>query len=368
MQISEQRLQTISLLTLTVIACGVVLHLLRDVFMPFVLGLFLALGLSPVVNLQARVLRLPVSLAVVITLCLALLLFWLGGLIVSASVEQLANSATLYETQLIRTVQNMLEALPLERLHVDANRLIAPLRHIPIENLIFGITNSLIHAFSLFLLTFVFTAYLLVVLSRPRPRSGVWYEIENRVKHYLVVKIVVSVVVGVIIGLALFLSGVNFALLFGLMTGLLNFIPYLGPTVASVAPWPIILISPELSTAAKIFAIFFPGTLFFIVGNFLEPRVFGSSVQLHPLVVLLVCMFWGALWGPLGILLATPITSAFAMLLSQMEITQPLADLLRGEVTLTEKVASKDEPKQEQEKGAPPAGNGENGENGKKGI
>lgn len=359
MQISEQRLQTISLLVLTVIACGVVLHLLRDVFMPFVLGVFLALGLSPVVNLQARALRIPVGLAVLITLCLALLLFWLGGLIVSASIEQLANSATMYETQLIRAVQSTLRDLPLERLHLDANQLIAPLRHIPIENLLLGITNSLIHALSLFLLTFVFTAYLLVVLSGQRPAAGVWYEIESRVKHYLVVKIVISVVVGVVIGLALFLSGVNFALLFGLMTGLLNFIPYLGPTVASVAPWPIIIISPELSTAAKIFALFFPGTLFFVVGNFLEPRIFGSSARLHPLVVLLVCMFWGALWGPLGILLATPITSAFAILLSQLEITQPIADLLRGEVALTEEVAVKDESRPE--KGGPLAGNGEGG-------
>src|SRR5690606_35169190 len=120
------------------------------------------LGLSPVVNLQARFLRIPVGLAVVITLCLTLLLFWLGGLIASASVEQLANSATLYETRLIRAAQHLMEAMPLERLHLDPDRLVAPLRHIPIENLVIGITNSLIHALSLFLLTFVFTAYLLV--------------------------------------------------------------------------------------------------------------------------------------------------------------------------------------------------------------
>ena len=333
MQISEQRLQTISLLTLAVIGCGVVLRLLQNVFIPFVLGGFLALGLSPLVNFQARMLRFPVTLAVTTTICLTLLLFWLGGLIVSASVEQLAASAPVYEDQLIELVHDILGTLPLERLHLSSEQLMAPLQHFPIENLILDITNSFLHALSLALLTFVFTAYLLVLLSGRTRTFGVWSEIESRIKDYLVAKIIVSVVAGLIIGLALFLAGVRFALLFGLITGLLNFIPYLGPTIASLVPWPIILLSPELSTAAKVFAMFFPGTLFFLVGNFFEPRIFGISVQLHPLVVLLVCMFWGVLWGPLGILLAAPITSALALLLSQLEFTRPIAALLRGELT-----------------------------------
>jgi AI-2 transport protein TqsA len=327
MQISEQRLQTISLLTLAVIGCGAVLHLLQNVFMPFVLGGFLALGLSPVVNFQARILRFPITLAVFMTLCLTLLLFWLGGLMISASFEQLASSATFYENQLNKA----LEDLPLERLHLSVEQLTTPLRRFPVENIIINVTNSFLRALTLFLLTFVFTAYLLVLLSGRTRTAGVWFEIESRIKHYLVAKAVVSVAVGLIIGLALALSGVGFALLFGLTAGLLNFVPYLGPTIASLAPWPIILLSPELSTATKLFAMFFPGTFFFFVGNFLEPRIFGVSVHLHPLGVLLVCMFWGVLWGPLGILLAAPITSATAMLLSQLEITRPVANLLRGE-------------------------------------
>jgi len=235
MQISEQRLQTISLLTLAVIGCGVVLRLLQNVFIPFVLGGFLALGLSPLVNFQARMLRFPVTLAVTTTICLTLLLFWLGGLIVSASVEQLAASAPVYEDQLIELVHDILGTLPLERLHLSSEQLMAPLQHFPIENLILDITNSFLHALSLALLTFVFTAYLLVLLSGRTRTFGVWSEIESRIKDYLVAKIIVSVVAGLIIGLALFLAGVRFALLFGLITGLLNFIPYLGPIIGALA-------------------------------------------------------------------------------------------------------------------------------------
>jgi predicted PurR-regulated permease PerM len=184
MRISEQRLQTISLLTLTVIGWGVVLHLLQNVFMPLVLGGFLALGLSPVVNFQARVLRFPVTLAVVTTLCLTLLLFWSGGLVVSASAEQLASSAAVYENQLIQLVHDVLGALPLERLHSSAEWVMAPLQHIPVGNIILD-TRTV----------------------------GVWFEIESRIKHYLVAKAIISLLVGLVIGLALALSGVRFALL-----------------------------------------------------------------------------------------------------------------------------------------------------------
>ena len=328
MKISERRLQTICLLTLTVIVCGIVLHLLQDVFMPFVLAVFFSLGLSPMVNFQKRVLHFPVVLAVVTTLSLALLLFWLGGLIATASIEQLAQSAEIYETHLLQVMEGLLKSVPLERFHLDTKQLMQSLQNIPIENVFLNMTNSLFHALSLFLLTFVLTAFLLVLLSRKRQMSGVWYEIETRVKRYLVAKVVISVAAGLVVGLALYFFGVRFALLFGLLTGLLNFIPYLGPIIASLLPWPIILMSPDLSTASIVLGMFFPGTFFFFVGNFIEPKVFGTSVQLEPLVVLLVCVFWGVLWGPMGILLAVPITSALTLLSSQLEITQPIADLL----------------------------------------
>lgn len=91
------------------------------------------------VNFQARILRFPVTLAVVTTLCLTLLLFWSGGLVVSASAEQLASSAAVYENQLIQLVHDVLGALPLERLHSSAERLMAPLQHIPVGNIILDI-------------------------------------------------------------------------------------------------------------------------------------------------------------------------------------------------------------------------------------
>jgi AI-2 transport protein TqsA len=65
-----------------------------------------------------------------------------------------------------------------------------------------------------------------------------------------------------------------------------------------------------------------------VIGNFVEPKVLGRSVQLQPLAVLLALMFWGVLWGPLGVLLATPITGILALLASYSPLTRPIARLV----------------------------------------
>lgn len=335
MQITEQRLQTISLLILTVVVCGAVLHLLQNVFMPFVLAVFFALGLSPIVNIQVRIGRFPVVLAILTTLALTFILFWLAGLLVTESVEQLTASAATYELQIEHLVQVTVQSLPLQRFGVGAEQLLKPLQDISIESLILKTAHSILDGLSLFLLVFVFMTYLLFVLAEQKKHGAVWQEIESRIKHYLLAKTVVSVMIGWVVGAVLYLFDVELALVFGLFACVLNFIPAAGPVIASLLPWPVIFMSPDLSTAAKLFSLFFPGTLFFFTGNFLEPRVLGDSTQLHPLTVLLVLVFWGVLWGPIGMLLAIPITSVLAMLSSRMEITRPVANLLSGNIGAT---------------------------------
>jgi predicted PurR-regulated permease PerM len=131
-------------------------------------------------------------------------------------------------------------------------------------------------------------------------------------------------------GVGLALCGVQFAMVFGLFAFLLNFVPLAGPLVASLAPWPIVLLSPDLSLPATVIGFLLPGTLFFIIGNFVEPKVLGRSVELQPLAVLLPLMFWGVLWGPMGILLATPVTGILALLASYSPLTEPIATVLSG--------------------------------------
>lgn len=330
MKTSDIRIQTICLVILTSIVCGVVLHLLEILFLPFLLAVFISLGLSPVVSLLVERLRLPTTAAIGITLLITLILFWLVGLLLVTSVEQMASSASTYENQLNELVRRTLQVLHLQHFGIDPELLSRPLRYLPIRSLIEDLATNILDAVSMFLMVFLYVLYLLFLLPQKQQEPALWRDIATRIRAYLISKSSVSLLIGVLIGIALAPCGVQFAIAFGLFACLLNFVPLIGPVIASLAPWPIVLLSPDLSTPVMVIALLFPGTLFFIVANFVEPKVLGRSVQLQPLAVLLALMFWGVLWGPLGIVLATPITGILALLASYSPLTQPVANLLSG--------------------------------------
>src|SRR5690606_25430957 len=100
--------------------------------------------------------------------------------------------------------------------------------------------------------------------------------------------------------------------------------------IATALPVPVILMNPELDGTAKLGAIAIPGAIQFTVGNIVEPRVMGRSLDLHPVVVLLSLIVWGWLWGIVGVLLAVPMTAAIRIVLEKLGYTQPVADLLAG--------------------------------------
>lgn len=330
MALTEQRLQTICLVTLTVIVGGVVLHLLQVVFLPFLVAVFIALGLSELVTWLVRRLRVPVGMAVVLTLVLTWVFFLLLAALIAASVDQMIASAGVYEGQLHLLLQKLMALVPLRHLGLSPERLGEVLQQLPLQSIAVGIGSSVLDILSLSTMVLLYVFYLLFVLAEHRQDGGIWREIVGRVRSYLVAKTVISVATGIIIGIVLYFCGSRFSVVFGVFAAMLNFIPFAGPIIASVAPWPELLLSPGLATTPLIIAIFFPGVLFFIVGNFIEPKFLGRAVQLHPLTVLLTLIFWGVLWGPMGVLLATPITGVLTLLLSYAPATRPIANLLAG--------------------------------------
>jgi AI-2 transport protein TqsA len=134
---------------------------------------------------------------------------------------------------------------------------------------------------------------------------------------------------GIGVWLILTLLGVEMALVFGLFAFLLNFVPNVGSLVATLMPLPIVLLG-DYSTSVQVLAIILPGGVQFMVGNWLEPKLLGDSMDLHPVTILLALIFWGMVWGLVGALLATPLTAIVRILLDKEEITRPVAELMAG--------------------------------------
>ena len=141
-----------------------------------------------------------------------------------------------------------------------------------------------------------------------------------------------SLLVGTLTGLILAVLGVDLWLVFGALAFWLNFVPNLGACVATLLPLPVVCFDPNFSTLDSLLAFVLPASVHMTVGNVLEPVIFGRSMALHPVVVLLALMFWGALWGVTGVVIAVPLTAVARIHLSHIDHPLPryLASVLVG--------------------------------------
>lgn len=334
----NDRIQTGCQILIASVLLGGALYWLKPVMIPFVLALFVTLALSPLVDVQQRRLRLPRSVCLVTTLFLGVLGLAGLGLVVWTSVGQLAANADTYQANFRKLVEQTATALPLPLPQERVSAEIENLTQIPVHTVgrvLVGTTNAVAQILSQSVLVLIFVAYLLI--GGYGTRSGppdVWSEIESRVTRYLVVKGIVSAVTGLVVGLILAVLGVPLALAFGLFAFLLNFVPSLGSVVSTLLPLPIVLVSPEISPLTAVLAIALPGAVQFAVGNVVEPRLMGSSLDLHPVAILLSLIFWGTLWGIVGMLLAAPMTAILRILFERLEPTRAFGELLGGRTTL----------------------------------
>ncbi len=154
-------------------------------------------------------------------------------------------------------------------------------------------------------------------------------KMAHDVNRYMAIKTGVSVLTGILIYALVRIVGLDYALLWGLLGFLLNFIPNLGSIIAAV---PALLLGlVELSPTGLIALALGYTAINNIVGNFLEPRVMGRGLGLSTLVVFLSLIFWGWVFGPIGMLLSVPLTMSFKIALEANPETRWISVLLGPE-------------------------------------
>src|SRR5205809_346197 len=137
-------------------------------------------------------------------------------------------------------------------------------------------------------------------------------EASYRVSRYLMTQILVNELFGIPFGIALYLIGMPNAALFGLLGMVLRFIPYAGVWVAVAMPALLAFaISDSWTPVAWTLFVFL--TLETVLAYVVEPLLYGKSAGLSPLAIIAAVVFWSWLWGPIGLLLATPLTVCVAV-------------------------------------------------------
>ena len=153
--------------------------------------------------------------------------------------------------------------------------------------------------------------------------------IEKQISYYLVVKIFVSILAGIATWVILKITGTELAGMFAVLTFVLNFIPNIGPFIATALPMPVLFLQYGFNWHIVV-ALLLLTAAHFVIGNILETKWLGKGMDLNPLVVIACLIFWALVWGVLGALLAVPLTSIIKMVLERSEPTKPFADLLAG--------------------------------------
>ena len=329
---TERRVQTMCLLLLTAIAAGAALYFLSPVLIPFVLAVFLVYCLTPIIDLQMQYFRIGRTAALITTVLLGCILVILLWGVVWASVSEMSQHAGEYEQELVRLLDDLAARVPVEKLGVEPEKLksAVSVSRESVQMLAGSLIGSIMSVFSNGMLVLIFMIFMMAGKRTPPKPGTILEQLESQIKSYLVTKVLVSAATGFLVGLVLNLIGVRFALAFGVLTFLLNFIPNIGSAIATLLPLPVVVLNPELGTVAKILAIAIPGGIQLTIGNVVEPRMMGKSLDLHPVVVLLGLIFFGMIWGLIGMFLATPIVALIKIILERIELTKPVGKLLSG--------------------------------------
>ena len=152
---------------------------------------------------------------------------------------------------------------------------------------------------------------------------------QNDIQTYIWIKTITSFATGFVSYLVLKLVGVDFAGFWAFTIFLLNFIPTIGSIIATIFPALLALI--QFETFLQFFIVLSAvGVIQVIVGNFIEPKLMGNTLNLSPFVVMLSLTLWGSIWGVAGMFLSVPITVMLLIIFAHFDKTRFLAILLSG--------------------------------------
>lgn len=313
-----------------------------DLIVPFVLALFVAVILNPVVKRLERI-RIPRALAVVllvgaIVMLAVLLLAYLG-----TSLNELARTLPQYRSSLIAPLSSLEPWLQKVGIRVSVNEVVKYIDPNAAMTLITGLLTRLSNAMSsifLLLLTVVFMLLevpqlptkLRQLMTRPVDGMNAIQRALDSVTHYLVLKTAISLVTGLVVWGMLSLLSVRFAFVWGLLAFAFNYIPNIGSVLAAIPPVAQVLVFSGIYDALLVVALYLAVNMLF--GNILEPRIMGRGLGLSTLVVFLSLIFWGWLLGPVGMLLSVPLTIIVKIALEQSQGGRSIAFLL-GDVPVS---------------------------------
>jgi predicted PurR-regulated permease PerM len=354
-----------------------------EVFVPMALALLLSFGLGPPVLLLRRW-HINRVLAVIVVVVLAFSVILGIGALIGSQLAHLAENLPGYQNNITEKIHSLRDTTtssgvvgraatmlsdlgneitkPREKIGrpaADGPLALAPGVHqqkpVPVEirpsdptpvQLILEVAGPLLRPLATAGIVLVFVIFFLLQRQDLRDRfirlagardlrrtTQALDDAAHRLSRYLLVQTAINTGVGVLVGTGLWFIGVPNPALWGILTMLLRFVPYIGPVVAAAFPAALaVAVDPGWAMLFWVVGLFLVVEL--ITGYVIEPWLYGHSMGLSGVAVLVAAAFWTLLWGPIGLLLSTPLTMCLVVLGRHVEHLQFLEVLLGDQPAL----------------------------------
>ena len=298
----------------------------KNMLMPFVIALFISIVSNTISAWLRDKWRVPRTLGLILSATSVLLILFLLVLFISNSIESFISGADIYSQKLTYVLEWASEKMHKFGLSTNTDVLIDYLNK-PLFDMVRSTGSGLFSLLTSSMLVFLFVIFMLLGSSTEKSKFAI--DIEKQISYYLLVKIAVSLMAAVFVWIALSIVKTELALMFAILTFMLNFIPNIGPVIATLLPAPVLFLQYGFAWQFW-FALLAASLVHFVIGNILETRWLGKGMDLNPVVVLACLIFWALVWGPIGALLAVPLTSIIKIILEKNSSTKPFADILAG--------------------------------------
>jgi len=315
-----------------------------EIVVPFLLSLFIAIILSPSYNyFNKKGLPNALSLTLVMGIFVIFLLF--VAKLIGSSVQDFSSNISVYEQQLSSSFDKVFEisasigfALPKSEL----SNIINPKQIMQLSSSIVQSIGSMFTNGFVILLSVIFmlleSGHFTQKIAFASGDEGLKKDIQEivaKIQRYMVLKTIISFFTGLFIYAALLLIGTDYAFLWAVLAFMLNFIPNIGPIIASI---PVVLLTiVQLGSLSAVIVGVLYIVINVVIGSIIEPKVMGKGLGLSTLVVFLSLIFWGWLLGIVGMLLSIPLTMMAKIVFDSNKDTKFIAVLLGTEDNLVEK-------------------------------
>lgn len=325
----------------------VILITFKNILIPITIAILLTYLFHPLLELMKEKLKIPRPIGLILIFILNFAIIYVLGLIFISSFGGFSAKIEFYGGRLSQITRDILSPfnltvlelegmLGLEIKKFDAGGLLKKLFD---AGIIQGFVSSFSNLISNFFIVMLFWVFMIMGKNKFEERLKVAFSsssvdterqiqaINEQLQSYLIIKTLISLATGVTFTVILTIYGIDFALFWGLLAFVLNYIPNIGSLLATLFPILIALLEYGFGfTSISIAVLLLIAQS--IYGNIIEPKYLGRTMDLSPVFILFSLIFWGWVWGIVGMFLAVPLAAVLKIFCSNIDPLKPIAIII----------------------------------------